>query len=403
MSDRVLVVSSDCHAGLPIADYKPYIDSQYHEMMDMAVPLQIEATKKAEASFLIKEINDEWRKDIQQELTGAWDYTERLKMLDTDGIAAEVIFPDGITEINTPPFGAGLGLPTRDIVPELQWAGAMAHNRWLSELCANNPARHIGVGIIPLLWDVDEAVEKLRWCTENGLRAVMIPSMTNDFPAYNHVKYDPFWQACEDLAVIVHFHSGPAAHTDYFGPEWPNASTEERPGAMGIYVSEVMWWLYRPLTFMIWGGVFERFPSLKTVITEGGTTWMLPHWLRMLDHNYTDVHHSAKLGDFRSHLSMKPSEYFARNIGVGASCIPRCDVETRDELGVDKMMWGSDYPHPEGTWPQTESILDEVFKGFPEADVRAILGGNAVNWYDLDRDALQAIAADIGPAAARFN
>ncbi|MEP5763588.1 MAG: amidohydrolase family protein [Halieaceae bacterium] len=402
MSERLIVVSSDCHAGLPIADYKPYVDSQYHEMMDMAVPIQIEMTQKAESTFLIKEINDEWRSGIEQQLTGAWDYDERIKMLDQDGIAAEVIFPDGITEINTPPFGAGLGLPTKDIVPELQWAGAMAHNRWLAELCANNPARHIGVGIIPLLWDVDEAIEKLRWCVDNGLRAVMIPSMTNEHEAYNHLKYDPFWAACEELGVIIHFHSGPADTPAYFGPDFPVASTEDRPGAMGIYVSEVMWWLYRPLTFMIWGGVFERYPKLKTVITEGGTTWMLPSWLRMLDHNFTDVHHSAKLGDFRSHLSMAPSEYFARNIGVGASCIPRGDVEVREQLGVEKMMWGSDYPHPEGTWPQTESILDEVFKGFPAADVAAILGLNAVKFYDLDQPALRSLADRIGPEASRF-
>jgi predicted TIM-barrel fold metal-dependent hydrolase len=170
MSDRMLVVSSDCHAGLPIAEYKPYIDSKHHEMLDVVVPITIEMSRQAEATFLIKEINDEWRSGIEQELTGAWDYDERIKMLDKDGIAAEVIFPDGITEINTPPFGAGLGLPTKDIVPELQWAGAMAHNRWLSEMCARNPLRHIGVAIIPLLWDVDEAIEKVRWCVENGLR-----------------------------------------------------------------------------------------------------------------------------------------------------------------------------------------------------------------------------------------
>mgnify|MGYP001603369299 CR=1 FL=1 len=402
MSDRLIVVSSDCHAGLPIADYRPYLDSQYHEMLDVAVPITIEMSRKAEQSFLIKEINDEWRSGIEQELTGAWDYDERVKMLDNEGIAAEVIFVDGITEINTPPFGAGLGLPTKDMVPELQWAGAMAHNRWLSELVANNPLRHIGVGSIPLLWDVDEAIDKLRWCADNGLTSVMIPSMVNDFPAYNHTKYDPFWQACEDLGVIIHFHSGPADTATYFGPDFPVGSTEDRPGAMGIYVSEVMWWLYRPLTFMIWGGVFERFPKLKTVITEGGTTWMIPQWLRMLDHHYTDTHHSAKLGDYRSHLSMKPSEYFARNIGVGASCIPRKDVEARHEIGVKKMMWGSDYPHPEGTWPVTEKILDEVFSGFPAEDVAAILGGNAVEFYGLDRSALQDIADKIGPEAGRF-
>ena len=119
MSENFIVVSSDCHAGLPIAQYKDYTEEKYHEMLDMAVPITIEMSQKASESFLIKDINDEWRKGIEQQLTGAWDYKERVKMLDADGIAAEIIFPDGITEINTPPFGAGLSMPTKDMVPEL--------------------------------------------------------------------------------------------------------------------------------------------------------------------------------------------------------------------------------------------------------------------------------------------
>jgi predicted TIM-barrel fold metal-dependent hydrolase len=404
MSDRLIVVSSDCHAGLPIADYKPYLDSKYHEMMDMAVPITLEMLQKAEESFLIKEINDEWRAPIQQQLTGAWDYQERLKMLAGDGIAAEVIFPDGITENNTPPFGAGLGLSPREQVPELQWAGAMAHNRWLAEFCANNPARHIGVASIPLLWDVAQAVEAVRWCVDNGLTSVMIPTLWEDHDAYHHRKYDPFWEVCEDLGVIIHFHSGPAPHPEYFGQKWPQEdSSSDLPGAMGVYVSEVMWWLYRPLTFMIWGGVFERYPRLKAVMTEGGTIFMLPPWLRLLDHNYTDVQFSAKLGDFRSHLSMKPSDYFNRNINVGASCIPRADVELRGVIGVENMMWGSDYPHPEGTWPHTGDYLKEVFSGIPEADGRKILGENALDWYGLDREKLQSVADEIGPDTTIFS
>ena len=118
MSERLIVVSTDCHAGLPIADYKPYVESQYHEVMDMAVPVQVEMMDKASESFLIKEINDAWREPIRSELTGAWDYKQREKMLAQDGIAAEIIFPDGITEQNTPPFGAGLGLSPRQAVPE---------------------------------------------------------------------------------------------------------------------------------------------------------------------------------------------------------------------------------------------------------------------------------------------
>jgi predicted TIM-barrel fold metal-dependent hydrolase len=404
MSERLIVVSSDCHAGLPIADYKPYLDSKYHDMMDLAVPITLDMLQKAEQSFLIKEINDAWRAPIKQQLTGAWDYAERLKMLTGDGIAAEVIFPDGITENNTPPFGAGLGLSPRDQVPELQWAGAMAHNRWLAEFCANNPDRHIGVASIPLLWDVQQAVDAVRWCVDNGLRAVMIPTLWGDHDAYHHRKYDPFWQVCEDLGVIVHFHSGPAPHPEYFGKGWPvEDKSDDLPGAMGVYVSEVMWWLYRPLTFMIWGGVFERFPRLKVVMTEGGTIFMLPPWLRLLDHNYTDVQFSAKLGDFRSHLSMKPSDYFNRNINIGASCIPRADIELRNLIGVENMMWGSDYPHPEGTWPNTGEYYLDVFSGIPEDDGRKILGENAIDWYGLDREKLQTVADEIGPQTTIFN
>ena len=404
MSERLIVVSTDCHAGLHISAYKPYVETKYHEMMDLAVPVQLDMMAKAEQSFLIKEINDEWRAPIQQQLTGAWDYTERLKMLAGDGIAAEIIFPDGITENNTPPFGAGLGLSPRNMVPELQWAGAMAHNRWLAEFCANNPARHIGVASIPLLWDVQQAVEAVRWCVDNGLTAVMIPTLWGEHAPYHDIKYDPFWEACEDLGVIVHFHSGPAPHPEYFGANWPEENRgEQLPGAMGIYVSEVMWWLYRPLTFMIWGGVFERYPQLKTAMVEGGTMFMLPSWLRLLDHNYTDVQFSAKLGDFRSHLSMAPSDYYKRNIAIGASCVPRRDLDMRQEVGLEQIMWGSDYPHPEGTWPHTADYLKRTFADFPEADGRKILGDNAIAFYGLDRDKLQVVADDIGPAASIFN
>jgi predicted TIM-barrel fold metal-dependent hydrolase len=404
MSERLIVVSTDCHAGLPIADYKPYVESKYHEMMDMAVPITVEMLEKSESSFLIKEINDAWRAPIQKELTGAWDYDERVKMLANDGIAAEVIFPDGITEKNTPPFGAGLGLSPRDMVPELQWAGAMAHNRWLAELCANDPQRHIGVASIPLLWDVQQAVDAVHWCVENGLRAVMIPTLWGDQDPYHHIKYDPFWATCEELGVIIHFHSGPAPHPEYFGREFPAVDQrDELPGAMGIYVSEVMWWLYRPLTFMIWGGVFERFPRLKVMIVEGGTMFMLPTWLRLMDFQYTGGEISAKLGNFRGHLSLKPSEYFQRNVGIGASCVLRPDLDGRDDIGVEKIMWGSDYPHPEGSWPNTAQYLKDTFADFPESDGRKILGENAVEFYGLDRQRLRAVADQIGPDTSIFN
>jgi predicted TIM-barrel fold metal-dependent hydrolase len=373
-------------------------------MLDMAVPITIDMMEKSESQFLIKEINDAWRAPIEKELTGAWDYTERLNMLAGDGIAAEIIFPDGITEKNTPPFGAGLGLSPKNMVPELQWAGAMAHNRWLAELCANDPARHIGVASIPLLWDVPQAVDAVRWCVDNGLTSVMIPTLWGEHDPYHHTKYDPFWAVCEDLGVIIHFHSGPAPHAEYFGASFPEEdNSEQLPGAMGIYVSEVMWWLYRPLTFMIWGGVFERFPKLRAMIVEGGTMFMLPPWLRLMDFHHTEGQISAKLGNFRKHLSLKPSEYFQRNIGIGASCVLRPDLDQRDQIGVEKIMWGSDFPHPEGSWPNTAQYFRDNFSGLPEEDGRKILGDNAVEFYGLDRERLQSVADEIGPDASIFH
>jgi hypothetical protein len=139
--DRYIVISSDCHAGLPGHMYRDYVDPSLREIFDVAYPLQEQRIKAAEKAFLIQEINDQWREGIEQQLTGAWDHSERIRMLDADGIAGEVIFVDGVTEMNTPPFGAGLSLPTKDIVPDLQWAGARAHNRWLAELCSQYLAK----------------------------------------------------------------------------------------------------------------------------------------------------------------------------------------------------------------------------------------------------------------------
>ena len=131
--------------------------------------------------------------------------------------------------------------------------------------------------------------------------------------------------------------------------------------------------------------------------------FMLPPWLRLMDFQYNEGEISAKLGDFKSHLSMAPSGYFHRNVGIGASCVRRADIEARDEIGLESIMWGSDFPHPEGTWPNTGKYYEETFSGIPEADGRKILGENAVEFYGLDRDKLQAVADDIGPDVSMFN
>jgi predicted TIM-barrel fold metal-dependent hydrolase len=401
--DRYLVISSDCHAGLPPEQYRDYLDPKYHEMFDIAVPLQIEEMKRMSKMFLIDDINKEWRKGQEPALTGAWDHDVRNRVLDADGIAAEVIFPDGITEMNTPPFGAGLSLSVDDrIVPELQWAGARAHNRWLAELVAMDPTRRFGVALVPALWDVDAAVAEVVWARQNGIGGILLPCMWgNKLDPWHHPKYDPLWAACQDHDVVIHFHSGAAPMEDYFG-SLSEPDGIARPGAMGIYISEVVWWSMRSLSFLIWGGVFERFPSLKVAVTESTTIWV-PDYLALLDHRYEETHYSAKLGDYRSHLSMAPSQYFARNIALGASCMPRYEAEARHRIGLSGIMWGSDYPHPEGSWPKTREQMLTTFSGLPDNDIAAMLGENAARFYGFDTDALAPLVARIGPQKSLFN
>ena len=401
-SQRFTIVSSDCHAGLPPERYRPYLDPQYRETFDQVLPIQKRMTDMAERVFLLKDVNEQWRAGVEAQLAGAWDHARRIEVLDADGVAGEIVFPDGVTEQNAPPFGAGLALPTRNIVPDLQWAGARAHNRWLAEFCALDPVRRFGVAVCPLLWDTERGIEEVRFARDNGLGGVLIPAITTGFEAYHNRCYDPFWEACEGTGTVVCFHSGPGAFDDVFGAGFPEGDQDRYPGGVGVYVSEVFFWTYRPLIFMLWGGVFERFPKLKASVTETGQGWLLPPLLRMLDHHYNDTVFSAKLGDFRSHLSMSPTDYFRRNCAVGASCMPRADAEIRHEMGMDQLMWGTDFPHPEGTWPNTATRMLETFRGLPEADVAAMLGGNAIDFYGLNAAGLDRVANRVGPPKWHF-
>jgi predicted TIM-barrel fold metal-dependent hydrolase len=391
--DRYLVVSSDGHAGLEPEKYRAYLDPQYRDAFDAALPIQLEMNAKMEKLFLIDDINREWRDGRDEALVGAWDSDARNRVLDDDGIAAEVLFPDGVTERNSPPFGAGFSMPSDNVVPELQWAGARAHNRWMAEFVALQPERRIGLACVPVFWDIDESVREIEWAAANGLKGIVLPPMWSKQPPYHHPRYDPVWAACQANDMVIHFHSGPSPIEDYFGPMPPADDAPVLPGAMGIYVTEVHLFLVRPLTFMLWGGVFERFPHLKVAMTEGTSVWV-PEYLELLHQRYAVTHYSQKLGDYRSHLSMGPAEYFQRNVMVGASCMPRREAELRYEIGVDNIMWGSDYPHPEGSWPYTRKQMVETFHGLPDAEIAQMLGGNAAKFYDLQ--AVEKVVVGVG-------
>jgi predicted TIM-barrel fold metal-dependent hydrolase len=391
MTDRYLIVSTDGHAGLRPECYRDYLDPQHRDVFDQTIAGEIAERVAREKDFLIDEYNDKWRNGKDRLLAAAWDSDLRTEVIDADGVAAEVLFPDGITERNTPPFGAGLGLKPWGVDPTLQWAGARAHNRWMAEFCALSPVRRIGLAIVPMLYDVDEAVREVVWAHENGLRGILIPALMGDYAPYNHPKYDPVWRACEERGMVVHNHSGPAPDYDF-----------SLPGAMGVFLVEFAWWAARPMWHMIFGGVFERFPKLKYCLTEVSEFWV-PSVLEMMDVRASVKHTSGKLGDFRSNLSLKPSEYFDRNCWLGASALfDEGSMAVRHKIGMANIMWGTDFPHPEGSWPHTREKMEQTMTGIPEAELTQLLGTNAIACYGLDAAKLEPIAARIGPEKSLF-
>jgi predicted TIM-barrel fold metal-dependent hydrolase len=201
------------------------------------------------------------------------------------------------------------------------------------------------VAIVPILADVDSAVAEIRRARESGLRGgILIPAMWQPYPPYHDPRYEPVWTVCEELDMPIHTHSGPADRESY-GDE------------VGLYVCEVRWWAQRPLWFLLWSGVFERHPGLKFAVTEAGAFWAAD-LLWTMDIVYDREHGAKKLGDkLVAKLRMRPSEYFDRNCWIGASNTRRRELARRYEIGVGNLMWGNDFPHPEGTWPSTTSTL----------------------------------------------
>jgi len=379
------IISADCHAGLPTEQYRPYLDSRYHQALDdFLAERQAMLAERAAAGQRHEEYEEEW--NTQEGFAGGWDAHTRDKELDNDGVVGEIMFPDSdsISGTTSPPFGAGIGA-TGDLEADLAFAGAQAHNRWLAELCSESPLRRAGAALVPIVFDVDKAVQMIEEAKATGLRGgIIIPAMWNDYEPYHHPKYDPVWEACASLDMPVHVHSGPAPREDYLDN-------------MGIYVSEVIWWAYRPLRFMLWGGVFERHPNLKFVVTESGAFWA-PDMLWKMSDQYESIGGAAKIAkQLGAAIPRNPVEYFDRNCFLGASTMKRVEVGRRYAIGVDNLMWGNDFPHPEGTWPHTAEYLQNTFHDVPVDETAKILGEVAAEVYNFDLEALTPVTERIGP------
>lgn len=384
LEDRYLIVSSDCHAGLPTEEYRPYLDKRFHRAFDDFLS-QAQARREAMTRLGVRNeaFASRWFADNAEGLRGGWDSARRDKELDADGVAAEVVFPDAdaVDSRTAAPFGVGLGL-SGDHDPELGMAGARAHNRWLADFCSLNPTRRCGVALLPVTGETDVVLAEMRRARESGLGALMVPAMWEGKAPYHDRRYDPVWALAAELGMPIVTHSGAAPRHEY-------------GDHLGIYVSEVTWWPARPLWFLLWSGVFERFPALRFGVAESGC-WWLPNLLWFMDRLYLGAHGGKKLSPFEE-LRRPPHEYLDRNVFVCATNTKRRELAQRYEIGVDNILWGSDFPHPEGTWPDTRAWLRKTFHDIPVTETRRMLGLAAVDVFGFDAEALRPVATRIGP------
>jgi predicted TIM-barrel fold metal-dependent hydrolase len=380
MDDRLTLISADCHGGAPIDGYRDYLESRYVDEFD--------AWRAAYRNPF---------RDLQGDRRNQnWDNDRRVRELEEDGVVAEVVFPNTV-----PPFFPTGALVARQPMPEeyeLRLAGIRAHNRWLADWCAQVPGRRAGVAQI-FLNDVDDAIADVRFAAEHGLRGgVLLPTIP---PDVQHIKplhapdYDLIWAVCEELGVPVNNHGG-GGLPDY-GPY---------PAAAKLWLAEAQFFGRRPLTQMLVSGVFERFPRLKFVITEQGCAWV-PPLLRQLDLFDRQMKRDGRVGELKfapdQVLPLAPSEYFARNVWMAASFPSPREAAARRDIGVERFLWGSDYPHDESSYPNTREALRRSFADTQLAELRQILAGNAAEVFGFDLDALAPIAARVGPTAEEIN
>ncbi|MEU8843288.1 amidohydrolase family protein [Streptomyces roseus] len=387
--DPYLIISSDCHAGLPTEQYRPYLDSRFHPQFDEFLGQR--DARRAEATRLgvrNEAFAEKWFHDHEEGLRGGWDTGQRLKELDGDGVAGEVVFPDAdaVDSQTAAPFGVGLGL-SGDQDPELGMAGAQAHNRWLAEFVSQTPERHCGVALLPITGEPSKVVAEIHRAKESGLGALMIPAMWVDKAPYHDRRYDPVWAAAAETRMPIVTHSGSSPRHEY-------------GDHLGIFVSEVTWWPSRPLWFLLWSGVFERHPGLRFGVAESGC-WWLPNQLWFMDRLYLGAHGGKKLSPFEE-LGRPPSEYLDRQVFICATNTKRRELAQRYEIGVDNILWGSDFPHPEGTWPNTRTWLKNTFHDIPVGETRRMLGLAAAEVFGFDTQKLAPVARRIGPTPAEL-
>jgi predicted TIM-barrel fold metal-dependent hydrolase len=286
---------------------------------------------------------------------GGFEPALRMRDQDRDGVSAEVIFPT-------------LALQACFMAPdaELQLALSRAYNDWVAEVFAPHPKRFAAAAVIPML-DVEAGCREAERAANLGLRSLFLPSQVAERP-YNLPDYDPFWAAAQGTGLPLTFHAG-TGH---------EPRIERGPGGAVInYLLGSQIDGAHVILYLTMSGVLERFPGLQIVTVETGSAWLA--WIMTTMDEIYEKHQMWA----RPKLELRPSDYVRRQAHVTFQNDP-VGVENRRFTGVDALVWGNDYPHPEGTWPRSRESLEAQLAGVPEDEVRLLCGGTAARLFGFE-------------------
>ena len=290
---------------------------------------------------------------------GASDVDARLEDMKFEGIDAEIVFPSA-------------GLSSFMIEnPEAELASAQIYNDWNNGFFSGHLDKFIRCGILPVR-DFGNTVAEIKRIAGLGFTAAMLPSLIPPgMPEYNDEVWDAVFEAGQQYGIVFVLNTGTGR---------PDVRAAKGPGGAVINYTIQMCDAQRSLMYLVGGGVLDRFPRAKVAVIESGASWLSALAERM-DEVY-DAHHMF----VRPKLSVTPREIIQRQVAASFQYDRAC-IMSRSVTGHQALMWGSDYPHHEGTFPKSRDVLAALFEGIEisEQEKADIIGGNAARLFRLPR------------------
>jgi predicted TIM-barrel fold metal-dependent hydrolase len=374
MARQYNVVDADGHILEPLNLWTDYIEPKYRDRAPRLVTnnhgrqqLQVDAALLGSAERGLGAIGAIGARDghviadgfeYSQGRAGGFDPHKRIPDMDSDGIDAAFLYPS-------------IGLFVGGIQdPGLAGATCRAYNRWLADYCKPYPDRVFGVAMLPMQ-DVDQAIKEMTFARKDlGFRAGFLrPNPYNNRLIHDPV-YEPFWNAAEELDFAIGFHEGAS-------PGMPQVGVDRFQGRGAQHIiSHTMEMMLAALS-MIWGGVCEQHPKLRVGFLESGGGWIAP-WLDRMDRHFDDQ------GFNDSGLKNRPSDIFRKQCWISFEPVEGCLHALADYVGPNKIMWATDYPHPDGFFPGAPKMIQKQLEGLSEDTKRGVMAGGAMGFYGLN-------------------